>query len=216
MSSYRQWCGVAKALDLVGERWSLLVVRELLDGPKRYTDLRDGIPGVATDVLAARLRTLEAGGVVARRTLAAPAASKVYELTELGRGLEPVLQSVARWGAQLLGPLEADEQFRPHWLAVALRGLLARDEAEGVVLDLDFVLGPEQVVRVAVEGGTVRYVADPQRDPDVTITADLGTLARLANGTVSARDSLADGHLQIVGDRDAVRTYGRLFRVSGG
>src|SRR5688572_21248336 len=89
VKSYGQWCAVAKALDLVGERWSLLIVRELLDGAKRYTDLQDGIPGISTDVLAARLKDLEEGGVLERRTLPPPAASKVYALTERGRGLAP-------------------------------------------------------------------------------------------------------------------------------
>ena len=214
MNSYGQWCGVAKALDLVGERWTLLIVRELLEGPKRYTDLRDGIPGVATDVLAARLRSLEERGVVARRTLPPPAASKVYELTAFGRGLEPVLLSLALWGAQVLGPLEDGEVFRPHWLAIALRGLLDRDAAEGVTLELAFVLTPGEVVRIRVDDGTLDHVAEPMSEADVTITADHGTLAALATGTLAARDALADGRLTITGGRDAVRTYGRLFRRS--
>ena len=100
---YDQYCPMAHALEMVGERWTLLVVRELLHGPKRYTDLADRLPGIGTNILAARLRDLEAGGVVAKRTLPPPAASKVYELTEYGVELKPVMRELARWGARSLG-----------------------------------------------------------------------------------------------------------------
>src|SRR3712207_6674695 len=96
--SYDQFCALAKALDVLGERWTLLVVRELLLGPKRYSDLLEGLPGIGTNLLATRLKTLEANGLVARRRLPAPAASTVYELTDRGRGLEPALYELMRWG----------------------------------------------------------------------------------------------------------------------
>src|ERR687884_1369381 len=96
--SYRQFCGIARALDLVGERWALLVVRELVIGPKRFTDLRQGLPGIATNVLSQRLRQLERDGVVARRTLPPPAASTVYELSDYGQELVPILLALGRWG----------------------------------------------------------------------------------------------------------------------
>lgn len=211
MKPYHQWCAVAKALELVGERWTLLVVRELLEGPKRYSDLRDGVPGIATDVLAARLRDLERSHVVGRRTLLPPSSSKVYELTDLGRGLAPVVRSLAHWGMQLLGPPDATETFRPQWLATALRALLRRDRAAGVELDVDFVLDPDEVLRVRIEGGDLRSIADPSTPADVTVVADLGTLAELASGALLARDALASGQLDISGEREAIRTYARLF-----
>lgn len=211
MRSYGQWCGVAKSLDVVGERWTLLVVRELLAGPQRYTDLRDQIPGIATDVLAARLRDLEEWGVVARRTLPPPAASKVYELTELGRGLAPVVHALARWGMKLLRDRADDEAFRPPWLAMALRGLLRTDVAADADLDIEFALGREGVVRIRVEHGALRYVPDAVDDADVTIRAELGTLAELADGSLAVRDAMADGRLEVSGSRDAIRTYGHLF-----
>src|SRR4051812_20041495 len=110
--SYSQYCAVAGTLDVVGERWSMLVVRELLDGPKRYVDLLAGLTGVSTDMLAARLRTLEQAGVITRRTLPPPAASKVYELTPLGQELRPVLTELARWGLRLLGEQREDDAFQ--------------------------------------------------------------------------------------------------------
>ena len=101
---YDQYCPIARALDLVGERWSLLVIRELMHGPKRYTDLVEGLPGIGTNILATRLRDLEQADVVARRTLPPPAASKVYELTDYGRALRPAMRELALWGARSLGP----------------------------------------------------------------------------------------------------------------
>ena len=101
--TYDQFCGIARALDLVGERWALLVVRDLILGPKRFTDLRRGLAGIGTNILAARLKELERGGVVRRRTLPPPAASAVYELTDYGRALEGPLLALGRWGALSIG-----------------------------------------------------------------------------------------------------------------
>src|SRR5438132_8507698 len=103
MRSYQQFCPAARALDVVGERWSLLVVRDLLTGPKRYTDLQAGLPGIGPNVLADRLRSLEGAGLIAKRRLPPPAASTVYELTELGSGLRPVLTALFGWGLRLVG-----------------------------------------------------------------------------------------------------------------
>src|ERR671933_1041184 len=120
--SYDQFCGIARALDLVGERWALLIVRDLILGPKRFTDLRRGLPGIGTNVLAARLKELERGGVIRRRTLPPPAASVVYELTEYGRALEGPLLALGRWGATSMGRREAAQALRSEWLPPALQG----------------------------------------------------------------------------------------------
>src|ERR671923_1550635 len=116
---YGDRCGVARALDLIGERWALLVVRELLLGPKRFTDLREGLPHVSPDVLSQRLRELERDGIVARRTLAPPAGSKVYELTDRGRELEPVILALGRWGSSEPFP-SADAKLGPDSVVIAL------------------------------------------------------------------------------------------------
>ena len=211
MRSYGQWCPLAKALEVVGERWSLLVVRELLGGPRRYTDLLQGIPGISTDVLAARLKDLEDGGVLARRTLPPPAASKVYELTQRGGALAPSVGALATWGMQLLGERTEEEEFRPHWIASGLRALLRPDRARDVALDIDFELGAGDVVRIRVDGGRLASVPEPEGKPDLVVRADVGTLAALADGSVRARDAIADGRLELDGGRDAIRAYSRLF-----
>src|SRR5881394_1629574 len=113
--TYDHYCPVAHALGVVGERWALLVVRELLQGPKRYTDLAASLAGIGTNILAARLKELEAGGVVAKRLLP-PAASRVYELTPYGLALKPVIRELALWGLRSIGPPPADEELYPGWL----------------------------------------------------------------------------------------------------
>src|SRR5437868_11882809 len=123
---YDQYCPVAHALDVVGDRWALLVARELIQGPKRYTDLAEGLPGIGTNILAARLRDLEAAGVVTKKTLPPPAASRVYELTDYGLELKPVMRELALWGARSLGPPTAADEFFPGWL----------------VCPVDMILGP--------------------------------------------------------------------------
>ena len=122
---YDQYCPVAHALGLVGERWALLVVLELMHGPKRYTDLADQLPGIGTNILASRLRDLETHGIVTKRTLPPPAASRVYELTEYGRGLRPAIRELALWGARSLGPPSDQDELFPGWLANALDTVLA-------------------------------------------------------------------------------------------
>lgn len=208
--SYGQWCALAKALDAVGERWSLLVVRELLDGPKRYTDLQDGIPGISTDVLATRLRDLEERDVVRRCMLPAPAASKVYVLTERGRDLAPVIGALTRWGMQSLGDPTDEEAFRPHWLALGLRSMLRTDPTTDIRLEVDFDLGSERV-RIHIADGELAAIREPDSPPDVLVHAELGTLAALADGSIRAREAMAKGLLRLEGSRAALRTYVRLF-----
>ena len=212
MKTYGQWCSLAKALELVGERWTLLLVRELLEGPRRYSDLLEDVPGISTDVLAARLRDMEEHGLVARRTLPAPASSKVYELTELGEELRVPVHSLSRWGLQLLGPRDTEE-FRPHWLATSLRGLVNRRVAEGIAFDIDFEVGDDiGTIRIHVEDGTLDHVPEPASEADVVVRADLGTLARLGSGGAAAREALASGAVAMEGSNDALQTYAALFR----
>src|SRR5215475_10191401 len=124
-SRYDGYCPVAHALNLVGDRWSLFVVLELLRGPKRYTDLAECLPGIGTNILAARLRDLESFGILTRRTLPPPAASRVYELTDYGRALKPAIRELALWGARSLGPPEPDSDMFQGWLVNAIDTVLA-------------------------------------------------------------------------------------------
>ena len=146
MKPYDQYCPVAHALDLVGERWSLLLVRELQHGPLRYSDLHERLPRCSTNVLATRLRELEAGGVIARRRLPPPAASTVYELTETGAALAPVIGALARWGLQTLGPPPPDIENPPGWLEKALRTTVA---AHVPTARIGFEVGDEQATVTA-------------------------------------------------------------------
>jgi len=187
--SYHQYCPIAHALDLVGERWSLLIVRELVHGPLRYTDLHERLTGCGTNVLAARLRELEAGGVVRKHKLPPPAASTVYELTPAGAGLRPVLHALAWWGARTLGPPGADVELHPGWLEPALHTALALVVQEG---SFEFRVGDE-VAHVA--DGAAH--AGPAAAPDVVIEADpAGFYHLLVDGDMSAA--------RIRGDRAAL------------
>src|ERR1041385_1455903 len=123
MRSYDQFCALAKALDVVGDRWTLLIVRELLIRDAcRYTDLRDGLPGVATNLLAGRLRELEQSGIIEREDAPPPVAATLYRLTARGRDLEPVIEALGRWGAPLLGEHKSkNDAFRSHWMALPLQ-----------------------------------------------------------------------------------------------
>jgi len=161
---YEQYCPMAHALDLVGDRWALLVVRELMHGPKRYTDLVDHLHGIGTNILAARLRDLEANGIVARRTLPPPAASKVYELTDYGHQLQPAMRELALWGARSLGPpTESDELFEG-WLSNAMDIVMATRAPAG---RFEFRAGPE--IASLVDGEVVDGSID---NPDVVVEGD--------------------------------------------
>jgi DNA-binding HxlR family transcriptional regulator len=158
---YEQYCPVAHALGLVGERWSLLVVLELMHGPKRYTDLVEHLPGIGTNILADRLRDLEACGIVTRRKLPPPAASRVYELTDYGRALRPVIRELALWGARSLGPPTADDELFPGWLENALDTVLAPIAPPG---RFEFRVGDE--VASLVDG---EAQPGPVEQPDVVV-----------------------------------------------
>jgi DNA-binding HxlR family transcriptional regulator len=202
MKRYDQYCPVCHALGLVGERWALLVVRELLKGPKRYTDLLDGLPGVGTNILAARLRELEAGGIVRKRKLPPPAASTVYELTEYGQELEEPLYALARWGARSLPPPAKNEDFYPDWGLNAFAALLDPGAAHG--------LKETYVVRVADDSYTVRLADSTVHvevgavdDADLDFTTDRETFFALASGVLDPRAALADGAVTIEAGKPA-------------
>jgi DNA-binding HxlR family transcriptional regulator len=168
---YEHYCPVAHALDMVGDRWELLIVRELLLGPKRYTDLADGLPGIGTNILAARLRDLEACGVIAKKTLPPPFASKVYELTDYGRELKPVLRELALWGARSLGPPTPEDELFPGWLVNPIDTVLAPFAPPG---RFEFRVGDEVASLV---DGVAR--TGPVENPDVVVEGDAAGLYHL-------------------------------------
>jgi DNA-binding HxlR family transcriptional regulator len=161
---YDLYCPIAHALDVVGDRWALLVVRELMQGPKRYTDLAEGLPGIGTNILAARLRDLEAAGVVTKKILPPPAASRVYELTAYGQELKPVMRELALWGARSLGPPTAEDELFPGWLLNPIDTILAPLATPG---RFEFRVGDE--IASLVDGVTH---AGPIENPDVVVEGD--------------------------------------------
>ena len=188
--SYHQYCPIACALDLVGERWSLLIIRELLEeGELRYSDLHTRLDGCGTNILAARLKQLESGGVIRRRRLPPPAASTVYELTEYGEGLRLVLHQLAHWGARVMGPPRV-EDLQPGWLAAALQMAFLPATCEARV---EFRVD-DQLASLA--GGGVHVGG--LDEPDVVVTGDAAGFYHL----VVDRDL---GAVSVAGDEDALR-----------
>jgi DNA-binding HxlR family transcriptional regulator len=173
--SYDQFCGIARALDLVGERWGLLIVRDLILGPKRFTDLRLGLPGIGTNVLAARLKELERGGVVARRTLPPPAASTVYELTEYGRALEGPLLALGRWGARSMGAREPGQTLRSEWFGVALKAFFRPEAAADLKAEIELRFDDGTLLARLDHGSLVVEPASPN-GADLVLETEVETL----------------------------------------
>jgi DNA-binding HxlR family transcriptional regulator len=192
--SYNQYCGVARALDLIGERWALLVVRELALGPKRFTDLRAGLPGIATNVLSNRLRQLEQDGVVRRRELPPPAPAQVYELTAHGRELVPIMLALGRWGASTMGQRAPGQAIRAEWLAVALKAFFDAERAAGLTatigLDLD-----EARFTLRLEDGRLDIAPGTDGPVDLSIAADTELLIQFLAGVPVYVAAEGDGDL---------------------
>jgi DNA-binding HxlR family transcriptional regulator len=186
--SYGQYCGLARALDMVGDRWSLLIVRELLLGPMRYTELVASLDGIATNLLADRLRTLESYGVVERRL--GEAGGVVYALTPWGSELREAVDALVRWSLPVMASGRGDDAFQPRWLAVALpallRGKTATTPAE---LGLD-VGGSPMTLRIDDDGPHV--TVEPEQRPDTTLEAEAEVVLGLAAGAISVDDALAE------------------------
>jgi DNA-binding HxlR family transcriptional regulator len=202
MRTYGDRCGIARALDLVGERWALLVVRELLLGPKRFTDLRAGLPNIGPDVLSQRLRELEERGVVRRDKLPPPAASQVYELTDWGRELEPIVLGLGRWGSQAPVP-SADAPLGPDAAMLALKTMF--EPADGFRARLEVRFG-EHHYDVRVDGDELQIVRGSAERPEATIATDPGTLATVLWHNGDAKSVTVDG------DREVFRRFQHLFR----
>ena len=212
--SYNQYCAVARALDVIGERWTLLIVRELLTGPKRFKDLLEGLSGIGTNLLTARLKDLEGYGVVRRTVLPPPAGSKVYELTELGRLLEPVVAALGRWGLEFLDtrPDQKDD-LRPAWAMVALRSSLQAEAARGVRETYEFRVDDE-AFHLRVEDGEVEALQGPAVNPDLVVKGDTRAFLALAAGQLDPAEALTSGELRIEGDEATLSQCLKMFGQS--
>jgi len=208
--SYAHHSALARALDVVGERWTLLVVEELLDGPRRYTDLIEHLGGIGTNLLAARLRDLEAAGLVERRVLAPPAGSTVYTLTEAGQGLRPVVMSLARWGEGLDSGCDTEVSLA-RWGIVGLTQILFRPErARGLQETYEFRADGE-VFHVSYDNGTAWGDLGPATKPAATFVTDGATFRSIGEGRLTAAEALARGSMRIEGDPAAAFRFARVM-----
>jgi len=208
--SYQEACRFAYALDLVGERWALLIVRELLLGPKRFTDLRAGLPHASTNILADRLRELEQHAIVRRRKLPPPYAATVYELTEWGRELEPIVTKLGAWGARSPVPPESRE-IGPDSIVLALRSLF--DPERAADLDATYALRiGEETYAVSVAGGELELTRGETESPAATLAfSDAPTMAAMLSGQLALGDAATSGALEIDGSKQAAKRFLRLF-----
>ena len=206
MKSYKQYCPVAHALDLVGDRWALLVVRELMLGQRRYTDLAEALPGIGTNILATRLRTLETAGLVRKTKLPPPAAVSVYELTDDGRALDDVLHSLARWGARTL-PAPHPEDC---WSLYAVHARFRPDAAADGVYEIRFEGGA--VVSLHVRDGELVTEKSSALQPTLIVEIAPAALHELIYGSLTVRSVLADARARIpVGTQADLRRLVAMF-----
>jgi DNA-binding HxlR family transcriptional regulator len=207
--TYGDRCGIARALDLVGERWALLVVRELLLGPKRFTDLRAGLPNLGPDVLSQRLRDLERIGVLRRAKLPPPAGSQVYELTEWGRELEPVVLGLGAWGSRAPFP-PGDARLGVDSAVLALKTLFDPAAAGTIDEELELRLGEDRF-RARIADGALEVARGSADAPIATIETDPATLSRVLWHGRRLAAALRAGDVRIEGDRGAARRFLALF-----
>jgi DNA-binding HxlR family transcriptional regulator len=210
MKQIDQYCPIAHALNLVRDRWSVLIVRELLNGgQKRYTDLIEGLPGIGTNILAARLRELESAEIVRKRKLPPPAASTVYELTEYGAELEEVFYALARWGARSLGPPGPDDELYPEWGVNAFPALFLPEAARGLTETYVLKINGD-VFSAQLQDGHMHASVGAAEDAEVTIEIDMPTFFKLTGGELTPAEALDQGLAAVEGDRAA---FERCFQV---
>lgn len=209
--SYDEGCAAAHGLDLIGERWALLVVRELLLGPKRFTDLKAGLPHVSPNVLAQRVRDLEATGVVRHRKLPPPAASQVYELTNWGTQLEPVIMALGRWAARSPRlPFASPTSVTS--LIIAFRTMFDPEAALGLKASLELRLD-EETFQARIMDGVLELERGQLSQPDAVLEGDTETLKALAFGGLPLAEAVRMGALTVTGDQTLAQQFFRLFKL---
>jgi DNA-binding HxlR family transcriptional regulator len=203
MRSYGEYCSIAKTLDVVGDRWTLLIIRELLiRGGCRYTDLKDGLPGIASNLLAERIRELEAAGLIRREEAPPPVATTLFHLTDSGAELLPVLDAMGRWGVRYMAERGDNDEFRGHWFAFPARFFLHDRNPGGppVAIELRAARGPAVI---EVSGGEVHTRLGTAADPDLILTGDPQVILALFAGAYTAAEATKRG-LEISGDTEVL------------
>jgi DNA-binding HxlR family transcriptional regulator/putative sterol carrier protein len=209
--SYGQFCGLARALELVGERWALLIVRDLLVGPRRFTDLRQGLPRIPTNVLAERLKELEQAGVVRRRVLPRPAASIVYELTEYGSQLDDVVRRLGLWGAQSLGQPRPGEIMTADSMVIAMRSAFVPEAAGGPRITYLLRLG-EIVLHLRIEHRALAVAEGEVAEADLVIEAG-PAIKDLMSGELRPAEAIERGAVRVSGDAALLDRFVELFHI---
>jgi DNA-binding HxlR family transcriptional regulator len=208
--TYREYCAVARSLDLLGQRWTMLIVRDLFLGPQRYTDLLEGLPGIATDMLTARLRMLEAEGFVRRRELPPPAPATVYELTDAGHALAPLLRALGEVGRRLLGEPAPGERINPGPTVMSLM-LTFRPEAVPGLTETYGLEVDGRAFSVVVAGGGALSRRGAPEGAAATFKTDARTLVALLRGEQETATALQDGRLEVDGDEAALDRFMAAF-----
>jgi DNA-binding HxlR family transcriptional regulator len=211
MRSYDEYCAIAKSLDVVGDRWTLLIVRELvLRGACRYTDLRNGLPGIASNLLAERLRELERAGVIAREDAPPPIASTLFRLTPRGEQLEPVLDDLFRWGLPLMTEQKPGDAVRSHWLAGALEVMLTDRQPDASPVTVELQTGDQPIV-IETRNGAINTRLGPAEDPDATLTGAPKPILGFLIGSLDLADAKGAG-VKYEGD---LETLDRIRGLTG-
>lgn len=209
--AYGQYCGFARALEVVGERWALLIVRDLLVSPKRFSDLHRGLPGIPTNVLTARLKELEEAGVVQRRVLPRPERGVAYELTAYGSELETVVFDLGRWGAKALGDPREGETITTDSIVTALRTTFQPDAAKTTKATYELLMGPV-VVHASVNRGTLEVAEGAVPGADLTIEAGPQLRALMAH-EMTPDEAIKSGAVRIRGDKRLLKQFAEIFRI---
>jgi DNA-binding HxlR family transcriptional regulator len=211
---YAQFCPIARACELLASRWTLLIVRDLFSrGPLRFSDLRDGLPGISSSVLTERLAHLEGNGIVERRKLAPPAASTVYTLTDTGRALRPALIEFLRWGLRFMANSKPDDHFEPGWLPIGIEAMARREPVPAVRIGLRIRNG-DTPIQVTVQGGPHGVQVEPgPGESDAQLDTDGRAAVMLAAGVLSLEQAEAAGLASGHGDRAALERFSELFEM---
>jgi DNA-binding HxlR family transcriptional regulator/putative sterol carrier protein len=208
---YGQFCGFARALEIVGDRWALMIVRDLLVGPKRFSDLHAGLPKIPTNVLTARLKQLEAAGVAERRALPRPPGGVAYELTPRGRALEDSVVAIGRWGAKLLDAPRDGEIVTVDSLAIALRTTFRPEAAADLRARFEVHVG-DIVLHAILDGPAITVGRGPIEKPDLIVESS-PALKDLMSGEITPRQALASGAMRITGSRKLFDRFAQVFRI---
>ncbi|MFR9724016.1 winged helix-turn-helix transcriptional regulator [Streptomyces sp. MS19] len=209
---YGQFCGLARAMEMVGERWAMLVVRDLLNGPRRYTDLRRGLPAIPTNILSSRLKQLEEAGLATRRALPHPERAVVYELTDYGRDLEPALVALGRWGARTMTEPRPGEAITAEAVAMSFRTAFRPEAARGATIGFEVRMG-DFTLRLQITDGALTVGLGEHPAPDLVVERLSGHPVReLMSGTRTPADVLAEGTLRTQGDPALLDRFTELFR----